>query len=175
MVSEMHEILFKGQRKDNKKWIEGYLYQMDWRIFVSKSCESIYNTSAYGSTKDGLFVGEENTEFNAYVREVDPETICQYTGLIDNTKWEELFENEKQKFLSEWNRKEKRKNTKEDWNGRKIFENDFVSCRQYIGENHVDYCYECGYVEMKYGLLDCTENKDITDLLRIGWKVMNMK
>lgn len=29
MVSEMHEILFKGQRKDNKKWIEGYLYQMD--------------------------------------------------------------------------------------------------------------------------------------------------
>ena len=109
------------------------------------------------------------------MREVDPETICQYTGLIDNTKWEELFENEKQKFLSEWNRKEKRKNTKEDWNGRKIFENDFVSCRQYIGENHVDYCYECGYVEMKYGLLDCTENKDITDLLRIGWKVMNMK
>lgn len=34
MVSEMHEILFKGQRKDNKKWIEGYLYQNLVKAFI---------------------------------------------------------------------------------------------------------------------------------------------
>lgn len=38
-----------------------------------------------------------------------------------------------------------------DKNGRKIFENDFVSCRQYIGGNWVEYCIERGYVEMKHG------------------------
>lgn len=38
-----------------------------------------------------------------------------------------------------------------DKNGRKIFENDFVSCRQYIDGNWVDYCIERGYVEMKHG------------------------
>ena len=36
-------------------------------------------------------------------------------------------------------------------NGKKIFENDFVSCRQYIGGNQVDYCIERGYIEMKHG------------------------
>lgn len=38
-----------------------------------------------------------------------------------------------------------------DKNGGKIFENDFVSCRQYIGGNWVEYCIERGYVEMKHG------------------------
>ena len=38
-----------------------------------------------------------------------------------------------------------------DKNGRKIFENDLVSCRKYIGGNWVEYCIECGYVEMKHG------------------------
>lgn len=38
-----------------------------------------------------------------------------------------------------------------DKNGRKIFENDFVSCRKYIGGNWVEYCIERGYVEMKHG------------------------
>ena len=36
-----------------------------------------------------------------------------------------------------------------DKNGMKIFENDFVSCRKYIGGNLVEYCIERGYVEME--------------------------
>lgn len=56
----------------------------------------------------------------------DPKTVCQYTGLTDNTKWEELSDNERKKFLSKWNREENRKNAKSDWNGRKIFEGDIV-------------------------------------------------
>lgn len=60
--------------------------------------------------------------------EVDPETICEYTGLADK-------------------------------NGRKIFENDFVSCRQYIGGNWVEYCIERGYVEMKHGAFGLHRNQ----------------
>ena len=38
-----------------------------------------------------------------------------------------------------------------DNNGKKIWENDIVLCKKYIGGNFVDYCIEYGYVEMKYG------------------------
>ena len=60
------------------------------------------------------------------IYEIDPDTICQFTGLNDNTKWKSLNEQEKESFLSKWNYKESRKNTPEDWNGRKIWENDIV-------------------------------------------------
>ena len=38
-----------------------------------------------------------------------------------------------------------------DKNGNRIWENDIVVCKQYIGGNFVDYHIEYGYVEMKYG------------------------
>ena len=46
-----------------------------------------------------------------------------------------------------------------DKNGRKIFENDFVSCRKYIGGNWVEYCIERGYVEMKHGAFGLHRNQ----------------
>lgn len=57
----------------------------------------------------------------------ESKSVCQYTGLHDATKWEELPENDKEKFLREWNIKENRKNAKEDWCGRKIFDGDIIS------------------------------------------------
>lgn len=38
-----------------------------------------------------------------------------------------------------------------DKNGKKIWENDILKCKKYIGGNFVDYCIEVGYVEMKHG------------------------
>lgn len=38
-----------------------------------------------------------------------------------------------------------------DKNGLKIWENDILKCKKYIGGNFVDYCIEVGYVEMKHG------------------------
>lgn len=56
----MCEILFRGRRIDNKKWVYGDLFH----------------------GKDGLYIQYwENGEYRSY--EVDPETIGQYTGLID--------------------------------------------------------------------------------------------
>lgn len=57
----MREILFKGKRLDNGEWVEGYLYRLH----------------------DSLnpFIMLKNRHGEAY--EVDPSTVCQYTGLTD--------------------------------------------------------------------------------------------
>lgn len=38
-----------------------------------------------------------------------------------------------------------------DKDGNKIWENDVIVCKQYIGGNYMDYCIEKGYVDMKHG------------------------
>lgn len=62
----MREILFKAKRKDDGKWVEGY-YQKRY----------------------DLLGNEEHLIFRAYsytvweYTEINPETICQFTGLCD--------------------------------------------------------------------------------------------
>lgn len=80
-------------------------------------------------------------------------TVGQYTGLHDGTRWEELSEEEKEKFLSEWNYEKDRRNTKDDWNGRKIFEGDIVKAEFSFNDFardrvvHEEYIYEISYHE----------------------------
>ena len=65
----MREILFKGKKKDNGEWIEGYLMNGgmpgEKRIFIGKLVIGKWTVTA--------------DEFD----EVDPDTICEYTGLTD--------------------------------------------------------------------------------------------
>lgn len=60
------EILFRGKRKDNGRWVEGY-YQQRYDAF-----ENIQHL---------IFWAKSYTVWE-YV-EVDPGSICQYTGLTD--------------------------------------------------------------------------------------------
>lgn len=62
------EILFRGKRKDNGKWIEGNLVVCVGRYFIY------------------VLIGNELVEF-----EVDPETVGQYTGQ-DDENGEKIFE-----------------------------------------------------------------------------------
>ncbi len=55
------EIIFKAKRKDNGKWVEGYYYQI-WE-------------------KGYILWGMTNNMPDMV--EVNPDTICQYTGLTD--------------------------------------------------------------------------------------------
>lgn len=102
----MREILFKAKRLDNGEWVFGYLTKM-WHTW---------------------HIQDSDNENLAYM--IDGDTICQYTGLHDGTKWERLSEIEREKFLAEWNEKENRRNQKEDWKGKKIWENDII-CNHY--------------------------------------------
>ena len=59
----MREILFRGKRTDTKKWIEGVAFSHDNNKVTMLSQHPM----------DGSLVGKE----------VDPETVGQFTGFID--------------------------------------------------------------------------------------------
>lgn len=73
----MREILFKAKRKDNGEWIEGYLFDDgmlgEKRMFIGKLVIAPY---------EGPIRGKWTVIANGF-DEVDPDTICEYTGLTD--------------------------------------------------------------------------------------------
>ena len=68
----MREILFRGKDASNGKWVEGYLASATWylddssRVVIFPTDVTLY----------------PHSEFSEYY-EVDPETVGQFTGLLD--------------------------------------------------------------------------------------------
>ena len=74
----MKEILFKAKRLDNGKWIQGGL---------------VHQTDCYGDKVDRWFIIDGTTTQDYDIGEnfeVDPKTICQYTGFNDRNN-EKIF------------------------------------------------------------------------------------
>jgi uncharacterized phage protein (TIGR01671 family) len=59
----MRDVLFRGKRKDNGEWVEGSLL--------------------YDGEQNEAYIAECFEDRSAYIREVIPETVGQYTGLTD--------------------------------------------------------------------------------------------
>ena len=69
------EIKFKAKRLDNGEWCEGYFYEENGNTYIieNRQKESMLNRNV--------------------TYEVDPSTVCQFTGLKD-CKGEEIFEHD---------------------------------------------------------------------------------
>ena len=96
----MREILFKAKRIDNGEWVEGFVFNDgiidSKRMFVGMLVITDYK----GTANDRWDVG-------TYFYEVDPSTICQYTGLCDKNGrkiWEnDLLDCQDRITVVKWN------------------------------------------------------------------------
>lgn len=110
----MKEILFRGKRKENGKWVYGGIMTDDDYVAICR-CNDFYGWYEH--------------------IEVIPETVGQFTGLYDATPWEELTTDEQAWFLYPENGD---KRSKDDWKGKPIFEGDICRFREW---NNGDMCW----------------------------------
>lgn len=77
----MREIIFRGKRLDNGEWTEGYLYEHEPALVGIASENDVPEPSKWFIARTAF--ADWNLPRQIEFVEVDPSTVCQYTGLTD--------------------------------------------------------------------------------------------
>ncbi len=110
--------IFKAKRKHNGEWVEGFYCPIKYYDFDKHTFE--FKTVIISEFSSGGIIWCE----------VDPDTICQWTGLYDQTKFEELSEMEQRAFLDSGK-------LSHEWKGRKIWENDIIRVYDFTADDFI--------------------------------------
>jgi len=144
------EIKFKAKSKGKGEWVEGYYFTS---LNINEEIIHIIR-----------IVGEKGGYKDC---EVIPETVCQFTGLYDNTKFEELTDEEQDKFLTDKDgrtyRFKNKEEAKEAWKGKKIYEGDIIK------PNDTDNFYVVLFDGVGYSLHYSFFGEEHNDILDSGY------
>lgn len=102
---------YRAKRKSDRSWTEGAL------IPYGNEPKIIHAISVHPE-----FAGSENVYY-CEGSPVDQDTVCRFTGMHDNTDWDELTPEEQALFLYP---EDGSRHHKDEWRGKKIYENDIV-------------------------------------------------
>jgi len=97
-------IKFRGKGKTTGEWVYGGIcFDNSGRYFIIKEIHA------------NEFDNPSTARQQIYFCEVAPETVGQFTGLYDSTKWDGLTKEEQNKWLSSGK-------TEKEWDGKEIYE-----------------------------------------------------